>query len=806
MKYRKSFLFLLLLLILPFSARAAEPAPGLNTGSWQLYFGQLHAHTDHSDGIGTVEEAFAQAAAVEGLDFFAVTDHSDSFDNDTQGSLTGDGNGVSGEWAAGQAAAKAATNENFVGLYGFEMSWNQGQGHISTFNTSGWLSRDQKGYSLYKDGLENYYQALLTAPDSISQFNHPGTQYGDFKNFAWYSAEVDALVNLIEVGSGTGGKYRRYEEAYGRALDQGWHLAPTNNQNNHNGSFGSSDSHRTVILAGELTEAGIYDALRNYRVYATEDSDLQLYYTLNGHVMGSRLTAAETGDAACLILNMWDPTDASWGSVEVITEGGAVAATAQASAELSFTLPADRAYYYLRITQADGDVAITAPVWLQQKDNYGISVLETETALTRAGETQNIRLTVTNGEAKPLNITAVALKDLQGNLLGSAVGDSVAQFDTKTFTFPVCFEADGVYTLTAEVTATFEGTPVTLTESLEITVLPLVITGDVLVDGTRGDVGFAEFTALATARNISIHVERQSITAEQLEKCQLLVIPAPKTAMDSETVELIKSYVNQDGNLLLLGSAESKDACNALLHAIGATMTLAGEDSGDPMLAVNISETSWTEGITEGQIYAHNGCSIYLGAGQALATDEAGNVLLAAEKSILLAGGNFLADEWINPFDDPNAIAYANRTIAENLLGVTRTAPQVTSIVHVRSGVVGRIYLVEGIVTAGTHNSNTTFPDTIYLQDATGGIAVVGYGEKGLELGRRVRIIGALEASGDQLRMHSIEILEKTDPISPETASSLDYATSGGKLLALEGRVISVDLEADAVTLRPVRS
>ena len=45
-----------------------------------LYFGQLHAHTNLSDGTGTVEQAFEHAANVENLDFLALTDHSNSFE------------------------------------------------------------------------------------------------------------------------------------------------------------------------------------------------------------------------------------------------------------------------------------------------------------------------------------------------------------------------------------------------------------------------------------------------------------------------------------------------------------------------------------------------------------------------------------------------------------------------------------------------------------------------------------------------------------------------------------------------------
>ena len=795
---RRKFWVLLLLLMLPVSVRAANfrGSSKPDTQDMQLYFGQLHAHTQTSDGTGTVAEAFAQASEVEGLDFFAVTDHSDSFDNDRQGSLTGDGGAVSREWAAGMAAAQAVTSGDFVGLYGFEMSWNQGQGHMSTFNTSGWLSRDQEEYKKYKDGLEHYYEALLTAPASVSQFNHPGTAYGDFKNFAWYSREVDDRVTLIEVGSGMDGEYRRYDDAYIRALDRGWHLAPTNNQNNHNGAFGSGNAHRTVVLASELTAEGIYDAMRHYRVYATEDSDLELFYTLNGYGMGSQLSAAATGETAHIVLTMQDPTDAGWGTVEVVTEQGAVAASAPAAARVTFELPTDVAWYFLRITQADGDVAITAPIWLRQKDDYGISALETETPLTRAGETQNILLKMENNAASPLSVSSVKLRDQEGNLLGSGDAYEIDPGEIREYSFPVCFAQDGVYTLQAEVSAAFDGESVILTKDLEITVLPPEITGDVLVVG--GADAYAAFTALAAAQNVSVRAETGPVTPKQLEVCQLLVIAGTETEIPDEVV----NYVNRGGNLLLLGTADGVAVCNKFLQKIGSTMSLNGDFSREAVYTASIAKEKWTEGIREGQIYGHIGGTVNPGSGSWLVKDSAGKVLLAAEGNVMLAGGDLLGDKWLESSDDPWAIPYANRTLAENLLGITRTEAKISSIAQVRSGTPGRIYLVEGTVTAGTHNPNTTFADTVYIQDATGGIAAVGYSEKGLEPGRRVLIVGKLEMDGEnpEIRVQSMEILEKTDPIVPELVESALDASHCGKLLALEGTVISGEVTGESVS------
>ena len=65
-------------------------------------------------------------------------------------------------------------------------------------------ARTQSDYSAYSTALQNYYAELKTVPTSISQFNHPGTTFGDFSDFAHYDEEIDRLITLIEVGNGEG--------------------------------------------------------------------------------------------------------------------------------------------------------------------------------------------------------------------------------------------------------------------------------------------------------------------------------------------------------------------------------------------------------------------------------------------------------------------------------------------------------------------------------------------------------------------------------------------------------------------------
>ena len=199
---------------------------------------------------------------------------------------------------------------------------------------------------------------------------------------------------MIEVGNGEGaigssGYFPSYEY-YTRALDKGWHVAPTNNQDNHKGNWGDSNTARSVVLAYDLTEEAIYDAIANYRVYATEDNDLSIFYSLNGNAMGSILPDQ---DSISISAQISDPTDSADMKVEVIVNGGLVAATKTLSGgngTVEFSLSDDYSYYYLRVTQSDGNIAVTAPVWTGESVNAGISKTECDTALVVKDEEVNI--------------------------------------------------------------------------------------------------------------------------------------------------------------------------------------------------------------------------------------------------------------------------------------------------------------------------------------------------------------------------------------------------------------------------------
>ena len=421
---------------------------------WKLCFGLLHDHSAVSGGIGTVEDIYAKASQKENLDFFAVTDHSDSFDNAQAGKISDNGAAVSNCWSAGKQAAAAATSENFVGIYGYEMTWGEDKalGHINTFCTPGWQTRDQSGMG----NLSGYFSALETVPNSVSQFNHPGNAYGNFRGFRDYDPDWDACVHLLEV---FGERGTAYLDEYIRALDEGWHVAPTASGNHHDWDWGDN---RTVVLAQSLTENALYQAMRSRRVYATRDADLSLEFRLNGNSMGSVIGTTQSLEVHAFLE---DPTDDAIGTVSVLTSGGRVLASEEingSSGEWAVSVPTGYPYYFLKVTQLDGDVAVTAPVWVDDFTNMGIQSLTAGTDAPTAGQCVTLTLELYNKEETAMEVGGVSLL-LDGKTVGTFQKDAQGRY-----TCDFLREEPGEVRLTAVVQGIVDGKSRTWQESLTL--------------------------------------------------------------------------------------------------------------------------------------------------------------------------------------------------------------------------------------------------------------------------------------------------------------------------------------------------
>lgn len=804
-----------------------EPTlPARVDGEWNLYFGQLHAHTNLSDGYGSVEEAFSHAAGVENLDFFAVTDHSNSFDNADAGSILLDGSLISSEWASGKAAAAAVTCESFVGIFGYEMTWQEGRGlgHINTFGTPGWQSRNQPGFSTLKD----YYQALTLVPGAVSQFNHPGPDYGEFDNFAHHSPEYDRVMALLEVGGEGGFTAYRY---YTKALDAHWHVAPTNSQNNHNGAWGDANDARTVVLAKKLTEESLCEAMGQRRVYATEDGDFSLSYRLDGTIMGSFVPKQETHRVQ---LNLSDPTDTGTVKIDVIVDGGKAAASAELEAPsgaVTLTVPGGFRYYYLRLTQSDGDIAVTAPVWVEDNADVGIGSFGADTLVPTAEEPLNLVLQIFNGEKTDAVLSSIEVYAGEERIYVNPEPVTAAAGIGLTLAIPYTASQPGTLEFRAVVAGQIAGEGRNWEEKLVLSFLPSLLTADIVIDGNHGGADAENFHNLIT---LAGHAGMQAaIFREEIpEAGEILLIPPPQKEFSEGFLSEAAAFAQRGGTVILWGAAELESAVreqNRLLSSLGSTMRLRPDVALDEIHNGGAPETlypvtfnpasPWSSGLVYEQVYCHDrGCTVDPGSGiwivrghtttRSSLTGETAPVLLAAEVlpgggSVMAAGSGFLSDDAMpipqNRWEAPRI----NHTVWQNLLGVRSENLPVTAIERVRKGKPGEIFRIRGYATSGTTNKFNTFPDSLYLQDETGGIGVIRFYDMGLALGTPVELVGRLDKKNGNPVLDLIDyriLPEAHKRVVSQTLSlqeAMDYEKRGGSLVQVEAQVCAVTLTDD---------
>ena len=428
------------------SAAEKEEEPPA-AADWNIYFGQLHAHSTLSGASETPEDLFAYAAGLKDMDFFAITDHSDSFDNADAGVLN-DENVPSEKWSAGKIAAKHATGSNFTAIYGFEMSWPKLRvpGHITTLNTKGWQAYTQA----HMDTLEDYYAALDTQSLSVSQFNHPGHDYGEFYSFTKYDPAYDNVMHLLELDT----KSEKPLKYYNMALQQGWHLAPAINGGDTAKKIGSG---RTAVLSFSRKDTDLFEAMQNYRVYATMDSDLQLTYQLNDSIMGTTIGASNALTASVLL---YDPTDPGEYTVQVIGRNGrAVKTVTMLSGQTpkTFKIAPGEPYYYLQILRNGKFLAATAPVWVDTYEDVGIRDLTVTEKNPMEDEEIYLSMNLYNREVVPMEVSHITCTANGTLVYENRTPFTVVGQDEETLNFPITWPDPGPVKLQIKVTVTIAG-------------------------------------------------------------------------------------------------------------------------------------------------------------------------------------------------------------------------------------------------------------------------------------------------------------------------------------------------------------
>ncbi len=300
----------------------------------KVYFADLHSHTGYSDGTLLPIAAHDYARNVAKLDVYSLTDHLEYVDDI--------------EWLdMREVAWDASEVGKFVAIPGLE--WTKKTGHINIYDpkTNHWPA-----------DLAGFYKAAADAKVTC-KFNHPGRGDKVFGGMA-YSQIGDRALQLMEV------RRENEEMAYIRALKLGWHIAPDGSDDTHSPNWGIGFAWSGILAPG-LSKRNVLHALKNRHCYSTLDRNCILFFKVNGATMGDIIAEPVKTVKAVAAVN--DPdTDDQITRIELL-EDGVIVQTDQPNSnrrqwKTKFGPKPGKHYYFVKVTQKDGNLMWSAPVWV----------------------------------------------------------------------------------------------------------------------------------------------------------------------------------------------------------------------------------------------------------------------------------------------------------------------------------------------------------------------------------------------------------------------------------------------------------
>ncbi|MFW6050945.1 MAG: CehA/McbA family metallohydrolase [Myxococcota bacterium] len=339
---------------------APRPDPAKRHGRVTL-FGDIQQHSAHSDGIGCADEAYLRARFRYGDDFVALTDH-ESF----LGKRTGPG-----EWQYLQRVADHHDDPGrFATLVAYEWTgkMHPGPGHKCVyFPTSGYplVSRDELPEG--KDLVARIRQlGGFASPHHIGWTGCDEAGHDEEAQPVWEICSCHGCYEHADHPLGQRGELR--DQMVDAMLARGHRFGFTASSDSHgllwhHGEARKRDPYRTgltAVQAEDRTRAAVYRALVTRRCYATSGAKILVDLVADGQPMGSVLRANGRVDVRVEAVGETDLC-----SIELVGPDGVVACRRghgpQADLEARLATP----WLYARVTQCDGEMAWTSPVFVE---------------------------------------------------------------------------------------------------------------------------------------------------------------------------------------------------------------------------------------------------------------------------------------------------------------------------------------------------------------------------------------------------------------------------------------------------------
>lgn len=363
----------------------SSPRAPRTLGDYVVLFGDIHGHSGHGTeeirgcGTGTVDENYLYARDVSALDLFALAEHDWQMPTDADWRLRLD------------KADEYDHPGRFVVLPCFEWT-SPGYGHRNVYfrKAGGPLFYSSKAINVIGPANQTpkeLWAGLRAAKaEAITVAHHPNVSVFAV-DWSYRDAQFDRLVEVYSswgnseyLGAPYMGSVCDREPGMGvlDGLLMGHRLGIVASSDGHDGNPGNAQwserqrhlkhhlgSGLVAVLAEEFTREAVYEAMYQRRCYATTGVRILLDFSANGKPMGSELKLRK-GEKVVLRFRIRGTTDLD--KVELLENGGVL------WRDLDIGCPAidgefetsgsPGTFYYLRVSQRDGEMAWSSPIWI----------------------------------------------------------------------------------------------------------------------------------------------------------------------------------------------------------------------------------------------------------------------------------------------------------------------------------------------------------------------------------------------------------------------------------------------------------
>ncbi|NOZ20395.1 MAG: CehA/McbA family metallohydrolase [Planctomycetes bacterium] len=341
----------------------------------RIYWGDLHSQTFFSDGLRCPEELYSFARDEAFLDIFAISDHTEPLTDrqwDYFVNVTNDFN----------------TPGEYVTLVGLEWT-NSKIGHRNVYypGSAGPILRSNDPT---QSSLDEVYRVAQREGALVIPHHSANVTMGVNWDLG-HDPEVERLVEIYSIWgnserSASAGNTRPIRTSKGErdgqhvldALGRGYRFGFIGGGDIHDGRPGDELHSRQNppeqypllwrqgimgVWAPKLTREAIFEALWNRRVFATTNVRMFLTFHVCGQPMGS-----ETTHSGPRSIEVHAASEVPIAKVEIVKNGHDAFVTEPGECEVQWAEEdpdADsEAWYYVRVTRTDGEMAWSSPVWV----------------------------------------------------------------------------------------------------------------------------------------------------------------------------------------------------------------------------------------------------------------------------------------------------------------------------------------------------------------------------------------------------------------------------------------------------------